>query len=290
MRKRVMLVGAETTLGQEVLALAAMQGVILQARSCPSAGWDAAELNSWLDEDRPDVVVNLAHFHQQFQCDVAAESELRHMQAFHERLMEAATARGCWQLMLSSARVFDGEKTTPYSEKDEVAPLDALGRLQHLLESELRRGSDRYLILRLSWVLDSSVDGHLDRLRRQLCAGDSLELAKEWRGNPTPVDDVARVIFAMLRQVDCAAAVQGTYHYGSVEASSWISLAKCLSQELLASGELTQDPVITPAPFAEQSMAGHQPQNAALTHKRLMHIFGIKPRPWRSQLVHLLAR
>lgn len=289
MRKRVMLVGAETTLGQEVLALAAMQGVSLQARHCPAAGWDAAELNSWLDEDRPDVVVNLAHFHQQFQCDVVPESELQRMQAFHERLMEAATARGCWQLMLSSARVFDGEKSTPYSEKDEVAPLDALGRLQHLLESELRRSSDRHLILRLSWVLDNSADGHLARLRAQLSEAGSVALAQEWRGNPTPVDDVARVIFAMLRQVDCAAAVQGTYHYGSVEASSWISLAKSLAQELLASGELEQEPLITPAEFAEQPMAGHQPQNAALTHKRLMHVFGVKPRPWRSQLVHLLA-
>ncbi|SDT94243.1 sugar nucleotide-binding protein [Halopseudomonas salegens] len=289
MRKRVMLVGAETTLGQELEALAAMQGVTLLARSCPAAGWDAAELNSWLDQDRPDVVVNLAHFHQQFQCDVPAVADLQHLQAFHERLMEAATAHGCWLLMLSSARVFDGEKTTPYAEKDEVAPLDALGRLQHLLESELRRANDRHLILRLSWVLDNSADGHLQRLRHQLCAGDSLALAKEWRGNPTPVADVARVIFAMLRQVDCAAAVQGTYHYGSVEASSWISLAKSLAQELLASGELEQDPVIIPAPFFEQSMAGHQPQNAALTHKRLMHVFGIKPRPWRAQLVHLLA-
>lgn len=290
MRKRVMLIGAESTLGQELLALAAMQGVTLQARSRPQAGWDKAELHTWLEQDQPDIVLDLAHFHEQFQCDVLPQAQLLELQSFHERLMEAAVARDCWLLMLSSARVFAGSKTTAYAEKDEVAPLDALGQLQYALESQLRRATDKHLILRLSWLLDASADGHLARLRQQLRTTATLTLAEEWRGNPTPVDDVARVIFAMLRQVDCAAAVQGTYHYGSVEASSWISLAKSLAQEMLANGEIEQEPLITPAPFAEQPIAGHQPQNAALTHRRLMHVFGIKPRPWRNQLVHLLAR
>lgn len=288
MRMRVMLLGADNRLGQALTALAEAENIQLMTVGQPEGGWRAEALDGWLAQ-QPDAVVNLTHYHEQFQLGVQDARTLQAQRAFDTALLAACQQRDVLLLMLSSARVFDGLKPAPYSEKDETAPADPLGAMQVELEQRLLAW-ERHLILRLSWVLDSSAEGQLGRLLAQLCSAQPVTLAEEWRGNPTPVTDVARVILALLKQVDCDAPLYGIYHYGGAEVSSWISLAKALVQELLAAGYIEHDPLIQPVPFSSQPMAGKEPQNAALSGKRILHTFGIKPRAWRSQLAGLLEQ
>ncbi len=288
MRMRVLLLGAESRLGQSLLAQAAAESIRIEAESCPPGGWLPDQLGSLLDRVEPDLVINLAYYHEQFQLGEQDALALAGQHAFSEALIDLCGERRVIPFLLSSARVFDGFKAGLYSEKDEVAPGDPLGQLQAALEARSRQSTDRHLILRLSWVLDTSPQGLLGRLIGQIYTGRPLQLAEEWRGNPTPVDDVARVMLALLKQIDCQASLFGTYHYGSSEASSWISFATSLIQELLATQRLERDPQVQPVPFASQVLAGKEPQNASLASRRILMACGVKPRPWRNQLGQLL--
>ncbi|UAW98114.1 sugar nucleotide-binding protein [Halopseudomonas nanhaiensis] len=287
MRMRVLLLGKETRLGQALLAQATVESILLQTLDMPAAGWSEQALDS-IVEQSPDLVVNLAFYHEQFQLGLLDDAALAVQQRFNTALIERCSRHDIGLFMLSSARVFDGLKAGAYTEKDQLAPSDPLGRLQAELEKQLRAATDRHLILRFSWLLDCSPEGLLGRLLEQMHSGEPVQLAEEWRGNPTPIDDAARVMLAILKQLDCDAPLFGTYHYGSNEISSWISFAKSLAQELLASQQLDADPVVQPVSFASQQMAGREPQNAALTSRRLLMAFGIKPRAWRAQLGTLI--
>lgn len=288
MRMRILLLGADSLLGQAILRLAAAEGITLDAVERPAQGWQAEQLKGWFSQYRPDAVVNLAFYHEHFQLGCNEAGPLALQRQFGAELIALSKQADSLLFLLSSARVFDGLKTSGYTEKDATAPGDALGQLHVNLEKQLKEHCRRHIILRLGWVLDTSADGPLVKLLEQVYSREPLQLAEEWRGNPTPVADVARVVLGILKQLDCTDALYGTYHYGSSEASSWISFAKSLVQELMASKRLEHVPAIRSLPFDQQLDGGWEPQNALLISRRLLLTFGIKPRPWRAQLPELL--
>lgn len=288
MRMRILLLEGDSTLGAAFRQLAAQESIEVQVVDRPASGWQPDQLAGLLERHPADAVVNLAYFHEQFQLGVADPAALSRLEAFSRQLVELCAEQ---RLLVqpSSARVFDGLKATPYTEKDELAPGDELGRLQARLEQLVAGRCSRYAVLRFSWLLDGTADGQLVRLIEQLYGEGPVLLAEEWKGNPTPIADAARVLLAVLKQLDCDAPLYGVYHYGSTEPSSWISFAKSLAQELMASNKLDRDPVIRSIPFDKQTEAGWEPQNAVLASRRILMAFGVKPRPWRGQLTQLLA-
>lgn len=289
MRMRIMVLGADSLLGQALQQQAAAEGIVMDAIHCPAHGWQAEQLKGWFEQYKPDAVINLAFYHPHFQLGSNEGQGLALQRSFSQQLITLCKHNDTLLFLLSSARVFDGLKSTAYTEKDALAPGDALGQLHVDLERQLREHCKRHVLLRLSWVLDSSADGQLARLLEQLHSQQPVRLAEEWRGNPTPVADAARVMLAMLKQLDCAAPLYGIYHYGSGEASSWISFAKSLAQELMAAKRLDHDPVIRSVPFDQQLDSAWEPQNAVLASRHLLMAFGIKPRSWRAQLPELLS-
>lgn len=285
---RVLLLGGESRLGQVLLSQAAAESIRIDAPDRPADGWVAGKVNDCLDRYQPDLVINLAYYHEQFQLSLHSEPQLAIQRAYGEQLVAACSSRHITQFMVSSTRVFDGLKKATYTERDKPTPGETLGALQATLEKQIRESNERHLILRFSWLLDSSPDGQLGRLLDQLQHQDPVQLAEEWRGNPTPVADAARVMLAILKQLDCDAPVHGVYHYGSTEPTTWISFAQSVTQELLATHQLDKDPVIQPVPFNTQPMAGLEPQNASVVSRKILMTYGIKPRSWRTQLPELL--
>jgi dTDP-4-dehydrorhamnose reductase len=286
---RILLLEGDSSLGLELVRLAAQEGIAIESVDRPQDGWHAERLPGWLEQYGADAVVNLAYFHDQFQLGMTDPADLAALEAFNGQLVGLCAKSDRFLLQPSSARVFDGLKLTPYTEKDECSPGDGLGMVQARLEKSIVLQCERYAVLRFSWLLDASPDGQLAKLLDQLHGEQPVLLAEEWRGNPTPVEDAARVLLAILKQVDCEAPLSSVYHYGSTEPSSWISFAKSLAQELMASSKLDNDPAIRSVPFDKQTEAGWEPQNAVLASRRMLMAFGVKPRPWRSQLAHLLA-
>jgi len=84
------------------------------------------------------------------------------------------------------------------------------------------------VLLRFGWLLDDSRDGVLGRVLQRLEQSEAILLADDRRGNPTPADDAARVILAVLKQLDCQAPLWGTYHYGGHAASTPVLVAQAL--------------------------------------------------------------
>src|SRR5690606_38305858 len=144
-----------------------------------------------------------------------------------ERLAELCQHHGIILLQPSSYRVFDGSRVTAYSETDEPQPLGPLGRALLDMEQAARSLCPRHVIRRSGWRRHEGRDGVLGRVLNRLEQGEPLGLADGRRGNPCPVDDVARVLLAIRKQLDCAAPLWGTYHYGAQEATTVLARGQC---------------------------------------------------------------
>ncbi|MBC9252361.1 dTDP-4-dehydrorhamnose reductase [Pseudomonas alcaligenes] len=289
MRMRLMLLGGGNALGQALIRLGAEEDIGFLAPRPPEGGWDVASLTQLLDETRPAALINLAYYHDWFQAEAIDEKRLAIQERAVERLTELCQHHNILLLQPSSYRVFDGSRATAYSEKDEPIPLGIRGQALRRIEQSVRATCPRHVLLRFGWLLDDSAEGLLGRFLRRAELGQELFMADDRRGNPTLVDDAARVILAVLKQLDCQTPLWGTYHYGAHEATTPLALGQAILGEARPLHPLKVQEV-SPQAHAARPDAADEPQHAVLACKKIFHTFGIKPRAWRAGLPALLDR
>ena len=226
MRMRLMLLGGGNALGQALIRLGAEEDIGFLAPRPPQDGWDAASLTQLLDDTRPDALINLAYYFDWFQAEQVPEARLAGQERAVERLAELCQHHNIVLIQPSSYRVFDGSRATAYSEKDEPVPLGLRGQALWRIEQSVRATCPQHVMLRFGWLLDDSAEGSLGRFLARAEQPGELLLADDRRGNPTPVDDAARVIISVLKQLDCAAPLWGTYHYAGHEATTALALGE----------------------------------------------------------------
>ena len=288
MRMRLMLLGGGNALGQALIRLGAEEDIGFLAPRPPEQGWDASSLTELLDDTRPDVVINLAYYHDWFQLEHWSEVKIAAQEQAVSRLAGLCKHHGIILLQPSSYRIFDGARATAYSEKDEALPRGLRGLALWRIEQSVRMACTRHILLRFGWMLDESQDGLLGRYLHRAMQGETVYMADDRRGNPTPVDDAARVILAVLKQLDCQAPLWGTYHYGGHEATTPLGLGQAVLAEAktLHSGHYLEPLARPHGEFTDAD----EPQNAVLSSKKILNTFGVKPRAWRSSLPALLDR
>ncbi|MDX1587959.1 MAG: sugar nucleotide-binding protein [Oleiphilaceae bacterium] len=188
-------------------------------------------------------------------------------------LARAAAARDMAMLQLSSCYVFDGRKQSAYLASNPGQPLGLMGQLLWQCEQQMRSLLPRHILLRTSW----SLHRFCRLVLSQQNAVEPLNLSSRHRGQPVPVADLARVIGAILQQIDCGAEVWGTYQYAGLEETSLYELGLAITQQI-ESG---------PVPRLVDEVAAWmdlEPANATLNCNKLRNTFGIKPRSWREAL------
>ena len=289
MHMRLLLLGGGSALGQSLIRQGAEEGINFLAPRPPEGGWDASSLTQLLDDIRPDVVVTLAYYFDWFQSESVADERFAFQQRAVERLAGLCSHLGAILLQPSSYQVFDGARATAYSEKDELSPGGRRGKALLQIEQGVRAVCSKHVLLRFGWLLDDSPGGALDRFLRRAGEVTELSLADDRRGNPTVVDDAARVMLAVLKQLDCQSPLWGTYHYGGHEATTSLLLAESILLEARTLCAIKVERVL-PQAHAERPDAADEPQYAVLACKKILNTFGVKPRAWRNGLHGLIER
>lgn len=289
MHMRLMLLGGGSALGRALIRLGAEEDISFLAPRPPDEGWTADALDQVLAENHPDVVINLAYYFDWFQAGQLNERRLLAQVYAVERLANLCQRHDMILLHPSSYRVFDGNRTVAYAETDAVAPLDVRGQVLWANEQHVRTCCERHVILRLGWLLDDSQDGLLGRFLQRLEQSGEIHLADDRRGNPTTVEDVSRVLLAILKQLDCEAALWGTYHYGAHEPTTPMVVAQTVLAEAEHYIRPRLDGLLSQA-HAVCDDADTEPQHGVLACKKIFNTFGIKPRSWRSGMPALLER
>lgn len=184
---------------------------------------------------------------------------------------------------LSSYRVFSGDKKNVHNEKDQPHPASAED--QQLLQlEEIVSGLEKSIILRTSWLIGSRGNNLLTRLLGALLDGSQVEVHRRLRGAPTTVDDLARVLLALVKQIGCAAENWGVMHYCSSDHCSEEEFAEQVLQYLIQNQLLTAEPSL-------QLIGGdddEQMASAILGCRRLRDGFGIQARSWRPNLLLMI--
>ena len=238
---------------------------------------DLDALENWIPEDIDLIVNALWMADPEF---AENDPEGVHMAAFSlpVAMAEFARDRGMALFQLSSCYVFDGRKQSGYITSNPGQPVNELGNWQWECEQALRTLLPRHIILRTGW----SLSRFIRKVQCSTAANDVLSLPGRCRGQPVSVRDLARVIEAVVLQLDCGAEVWGTYQYAGAEEINLYELGLTIvGLPGIPEGIRVVD---------EVPEWGHlEPVNTTLICTKIRNTFGIKQMPWRSGLVDELA-
>lgn len=204
------------------------------------------------------------------ECDVAS----KHISEWIELLIENDIP----MVLLSSAKVFT------YNEVGSLENDEMTGQSRFITLENKARKQLRHLILRVNQPFSLLTGDFAVQLLADARSEGCLKLDNLIRIAPTPADDVAQVIHAVLQQIDCDESLWGTYHYCSVESTTEYAFAEALLAEARQYEDLGH---VTLEELDDEECESSE---TILDSKLIKHTFGIQAKPWRQALTRLVRR
>ncbi|SEG77289.1 dTDP-4-dehydrorhamnose reductase [Marinobacterium lutimaris] len=287
---RILITGAEGQIGQALVRLtrndAHFSVTALSRRQMDITRRE--KVSEVLAAELPDYVVNCAGFNRVDPAERNPQWAYEANQHGPALLAEICGDMSIPLLHLSSDYVFDGHYASGYTEADEAAPLGIYGDSKWQGEEHIRQRLPRHIILRVSWLFSESGSNFLLKTLQQARSEVRMVAADDRRGCPTSADDVGRVLMAILQQLVNGAEAWGTYHYCGAEITTRYGFSEAI---LAAARQYEQLKVSELVPVTSKDLpdeAAERPASSVLKCSKLLNTFGIRQRPWRSELQRLV--
>jgi dTDP-4-dehydrorhamnose reductase len=216
---------------------------------------DGEAVHAVVDEVRPAVILNAAAFTKVDACEDEAniDAAVAGNALGPWKLAEAAAATGAILVHVSTDYVFDGEKGTPYDERDLTRPINRYGMLKVFGEEHVRSTTDRHVIVRTGFVFGGGSD-YLSGALRRLRGGDPAGGLVDRIGTPTYVRHLAERLLPLA-----LAERFGTCHLAGPEPTTWHDVLL----RAKAFGDLAGD--VHEQLTTELDLPAPRPRNSSLT-------------------------
>lgn len=256
----LLIAGATGTLGQAFARLCEIRGIPYHLLSRQEMDiTDSTAVEQTLTELQPWAVINAAGY-------VRVDDAEREPHLCHRINAEGATilAKACADRSIAMAKfssdlVFDGNRTDPYMESHQVAPLNVYGQSKAIAEQQVLTAHPDSLVIRTS-AFFSPWDSYnfLTIALRTLAAGQPFIAASDAVVSPTYIPDLVNVTLDLLIDGE-----SGLWHLANAGAIAWADLAREVA--VLAGLDQTY---IHACPARELDWVAPRPAYSALTSER----------------------
>lgn len=204
-------------------------------------------------------------------------------------LAEEAKALGAVVIHYSTDYVFDGEKSSPYTEEDATNPRNVYGRTKLEGEQLLTDAGIPYLVLRTSWVYGGRGKNFLRTITKLAAEKPELRIVDDQIGAPTAARDIAATTANVLRKWSAAgAASRGVYHLTANGETNWYRFAVGAMDWLRVHRPATNWARLTPISTAEYPTPAARPKNSRLNCGKLERDFGVRLPEWGVSLQQVM--
>ncbi|MBI3997407.1 MAG: dTDP-4-dehydrorhamnose reductase, partial [Armatimonadetes bacterium] len=221
----VVVTGATGQLGTELVTALAGEDVESFGRLALDL-CDFVYTRRILSEVRPDAVINAAAFTRVDDCESEPERAFWVNTYAVRNLAQVCADLGCVLVHVSTDYVFDGMKTTPYTEDDPPNPLSVYGVSKLAGEYFVRALTPRHYVIRTSGLYGaagaaSRRGNFVETMLRLAADGRPIRVVEDCVLAPSSARDVARKIVKVLRTNRF-----GLYHITNAGQCSWFEFAR----------------------------------------------------------------
>lgn len=239
---------------------------------------------------RPEAVVSAAAY----TAVDKAESEPELAFAINARgagaVAQAANDLGVPLVHLSTDYVFDGSKSTAYTEKDATDPKSVYGASKLEGEEAVFSAHVGAVVLRTAWVYSPFGANFVKTMLRLARGRDEIAVVSDQRGNPTSALDIADGILSVLGNLSESEdpALRGVFHMAGEGEASWAEFADAIFAASVSLGGPRAR--VRPIPSAEYPTPANRPANSRLDGSKLNQFHGVRLPDWRRSVEITVAR
>ena len=281
--KNILITGANGQLGNEMRVLSAENPEYIYFFT------DVAELDicneqavlDFVKADNIHVIVNCAAYTAVDNAEDNVELCTKLNADAVGYLAKAAEANGAEFIQISTDYVFDGTAHIPYQETEPTCPNSVYGSTKLAGEQNALSLCSRSMVIRTAWLYSTFGNNFVKTMIRLGKERDSLGVIFDQVGTPTYARDLARAIFAAIRQ----GVVPGVYHFSNEGVCSWYDFTKAIHR---LAGITTCS--VKPLHTSEYPTKAKRPHYSVLDKTKIKNMYGIEIPYWEDSLKECISQ
>ena len=246
---------------------------------------DPDSIRRWIRDSKPSIIVNAAAY----TAVDKAETEFSLAQKINGIapgiMAEEAKKTGALLVHYSTDYVYDGTKTSPYTEKDDTGPLGAYGRSKLAGDQAILAVDGNHLIFRLCWVYGARGNNFLLTMTRLARERETLRVVADQFGSPTWSRMIAETTALALKQVideHDFLSQRGMYHLCASGQTSWHGFAKAIVDSLPVEQRKCRE--VQSIPTADYPTPAKRPAYSVMSCEKLERVFNLRLPSWEASL------
>ncbi|SMC21023.1 dTDP-4-dehydrorhamnose reductase [Clostridium acidisoli DSM 12555] len=238
---------------------------------------DVIAVNKFVNENKPDVIINCAAHTQVDKCEEQIELATKINTVGPKNLAAAAFNIGAEIVQVSTDYVFDGEGNKELTEFDATNPQSVYGATKLEGEKLVKALNPKHYIVRTAWLYGDG--GNFIKTMLKLSKDrDELKVVNDQIGTPTSTVDLANVIIKLVDEKN-----YGLFHCTCKGVCSWYDFAV----EIFKIKNINIK--VNPCTSDEFPTAAKRPKYSVLRNYMLELTTGDITRDWKESLREYLA-
>ena len=257
---KLLITGALGQLGSDLVLSAQMSGHQVVAASHNDLDiTDKSQVGRVVGEANVDAIIHAAAWTAVDACESDPQKAMAVNRDGTANIVSAARESGARVIYISTDYVFDGTKSTPYTESDLPNPQSVYGASKLAGEQQIDLTTDQ--IVRISWVCGEHGANMVKTILRLAASNPTLTFVDDQIGSPTFTSDAAPAIVELATS-DSA----GIWHLTNQGSTSWFGFAR----DVLTCAGLDANRVIaTTTEVLQPARPAKRPANSVLDNARM---------------------
>ena len=222
-----------------------------------------------LRDVKPDIVIDTHALSNVDYCELHPDDAWRINVEGTKNVAESCKINGCKYVFISTDYVYDGSKTTTYSEKDKPHPINYYGKTKLIAEKVIETLDMDYIIARTAVLFGVSDSfGKLpfpNWVIQQLKLKNRIKVVMDQYSNPTLIDNLAEFLLSLYEKDRF-----GLFNVSGKDNISRLEFSKMLAKEFGFDQKL-----IEPITTTELNQPANRPQKVALNVSKAEKSAGI---------------
>ena len=239
---------------------------------------DFAEVEKLFSSRSYDFCINAAAYTNVEKAESEKEKAFQINAEAAGKLAEVCAAKQVKMIHFSTDYVFDGSKTEPYLETDDVNPINVYGASKLAGEQRITEVLDDHLIFRTSWLYSEFGHNFFCTILKKAAEKATLNITTTQLGTPTNANDLAIYVLDGIQKEYSAT---GIYHYSNLGQATWYNFAE---EILNYSGKIDQV-VLNKTGFFKT--LARRPEYSVLSKEKVLKEIG-EIKDWRKSLWDLI--
>jgi dTDP-4-dehydrorhamnose reductase len=287
--KKILITGRNGQVGWELQRSLASFGELVAIDAEHMNLADADSIRKMIREVRPDFIVNPAAYTAVDKAESEPDLAMAVNGIAPGILAEEAGKLGALLVHYSTDYVYDGTKSSPYTEEDAPNPQSVYGRTKLAGDTAIQATGCKHIILRTSWVYGVHGGNFVKTMLRLAKERDKLTIVSDQFGAPTWARDLAQATATVLskwQKQEGERDLCGLYHLTAAGRTNWcdyasevVRLARNYDVALKAKA-LDIRGIAT----HEYPLPARRPANSILSNDKIRDSFGIEMPGWQDSL------